>query len=79
MVNEVSFRADAFYDQAAVCRLLRITPKAIGNACRAGQLRFAERAGNRFFRGEWVNDWLAPSDSFATSTTTADRSGVNRG
>lgn len=79
MVNEVSFRADAFYDQAAVCRLLRITPKAIGNACRSGQLQFAERAGNRFFRGDWVNNWLSPSDSPATSQTAAGHPGVRRG
>ncbi len=60
MVHEVSFRADAYYDQDAICRSLRITPKAVGNACRAGQLRFTERAGNRFFLGAWVNDWLSP-------------------
>ena len=80
MVHDVSFRADAFYDQAAVCRLLRITPKAIGNACRSGQLQFAERAGNRFFRGEWVNDWLSPSEPITDPTKAKrDRSEVARG
>jgi hypothetical protein len=80
MVCEVSFRADAYYDQAAVCRLLRVTPKAIGTACRSGQLRFAERAGNRFFRGEWLNDWLSPEPNPETrNTTAADAQGVPRG
>ncbi len=80
MVCEVSFRPDAYYDQAAICRMLRITPKAIGNACRSGQLRFSERAGNRFFRGEWLNDWLSPAPTPEEMNAAADdRQGVARG
>jgi hypothetical protein len=59
MVNEVCFRDDAYYDQDALCRLLKITRKAIGNACRSGDLKVSERAGTRFFRGDWINAWLS--------------------
>lgn len=72
MVCEVSFKADAYYDQAAVCRMLRISPTAIGTACNSGELKFSKRAGTRFFRGEWVTDWLSPSNVPNASDTAAD-------
>ncbi len=81
MVCEVSFRSDAYYDQAAICRMLRLTPKAIGNACRSGELKFSQRAGTRFFRGEWLNEWLSPSITAESMTAVAadDRQGVAHG
>jgi hypothetical protein len=58
MVQHAEIKPDCFYDQDAVRRLLGLSVKAIGNACRAGQLRYSERAGRRFFRGSWVIAWL---------------------
>lgn len=55
---------DSFYDQAAVRRLLGgLSVKAIGNACRSGELRVTERAGRRFFRGAWIIAWLEGDDA----------------
>ena len=60
MVCDVRFEPDSYYDQAAICRLLRLSPRALNQACRTGELRYVDRAGSRFFLGEWVNTWLAP-------------------
>ena len=61
MVKHAEIKPDCFYDQDAVRGLLGLTAKAIGIACRDRQLRFTERAGRRFFRGQWVIDWLEGS------------------
>jgi len=57
-VSPATIDSDAFYNQEQVKRLLGLSIKSIGNACRAGELRSTERAGRRFFRGSWLIDWL---------------------
>jgi len=73
-VSPATIERDAFYNQEQVKRLLGISIKAIGNACRAGELRSTERAGRRFVRGAWLIDWLegkaeASSDHNAESVS----------
>ncbi len=65
MVQHTEIKPDAFYDQDALRRLLGLSVKAIGNACRSGQLRTTERAGRRFFRGSWIIAWLEGSETQA--------------
>jgi len=50
--------AEAYYDQADIRRLLRISSRALGAAIRAGELRHTEIAGRRLYRGQWLIDWL---------------------
>ena len=59
MVCNVVFSDEGWYDQDAVCRHLRITAKAVGLACRSGELKCSTRGGRRFFRGSWLNKWLS--------------------
>lgn len=68
------FEKDAVYSQSQLQSALRISARAIGDACRAGELRFSDRAGKRFFRGQWINDWLdgAASDAASESLKTPD-------
>lgn len=47
-----------FYDQDAVKRLLGLSNRAIISACRSGKLKVSVQAGTRFFRGQWLIDWL---------------------
>ncbi len=54
--------SDAFYDQQTVSVLLQIPSRAIGNACRAGELRFTEKARRKYFRGSWIIAWLESSN-----------------
>lgn len=58
MVQHAEIRPECYYDVDAVRRILGLSVKAIGNACRSGALRFSERGGRRFFRGSWLIAWL---------------------
>ncbi len=58
MVQHTEIKSDCYYDVDAVRRLLGLSVKAIGTACRSGELRSSERCGRRFFRGSWLIDWL---------------------
>ncbi|MCA9158719.1 MAG: helix-turn-helix domain-containing protein [Planctomycetales bacterium] len=58
MVQHVEIKSECYYDVDAVRRILGLSAKAIGNACRANELRFSERGGRRFFRGAWLISWL---------------------
>ena len=58
MTSPATIERDAFYSQYQVKLLLRISIRSIGDACRAGELRHTQRAGQRFFRGSWLIEWL---------------------
>lgn len=65
------FEPEHVYTQAQVQSLLRISAHAIGKACRSGELRFSDRAGKRFFRGEWVDAWLDGAPAMKRQPTEA--------
>jgi hypothetical protein len=67
MIQHAEIKPDAFYDQDAVRRLLGLSARAIGSACRSGQLRVTERGGRRFFRGSWLIAWLGGSEQHASA------------
>jgi hypothetical protein len=67
MVQHAEIKPECFYDQDALRRLLGLSNKAIGNACRSGKLKFSEQAGRRFFRGAWVIAWLEGDSAHSTS------------
>jgi hypothetical protein len=58
MRSPATIDREAFYSQSQVKLMFGISSHGIGDACRAGQLRFSERAGKRFFRGSWIIEWL---------------------
>lgn len=47
----------AYYTTADV-KALGIGPRTLGNACRKGALRFASVGVDRYFRGQWLIDWI---------------------
>lgn len=73
MVQHAEIKPDSFYDQDALRRLLGLSVKAIGTACRSGSLRCSERAGRRFFRGSWVIEWLEGSPVSETRNPNEER------
>lgn len=64
---------DAFYTQEQLKSLSGLSIRSIGDACRAGQLRFTERAGKRFFRGISIIEWLDGSPSTDSQSTDQSR------
>ncbi len=62
-VFPVVIEPQAFYTQEQVKSLTGLSIRAIGDACRAKQIRSTERAGKRFFRGLWIIEWLDGSPS----------------
>lgn len=61
MVANIRIEPNSFFDDSAVKKILGLSSTAIGRACNSGELRFTERAGRRWFRGQWLIDWLDPS------------------
>lgn len=53
----------AIYDDVALAELLAVNRSRITRAANAGKLRFVERLGKRFFRGDWVIEYLGMTDS----------------
>lgn len=58
MVFAAEIKPNAYYDDAAVCNLLSISTRSLNAACQSKELPSADRAGRRFFRGQWLIDWL---------------------
>ncbi len=58
MIKPATIDREAFYSQEQVKNELGISIRAIGDACRAGELKSTVRASKRFFRGQWLIDWL---------------------
>lgn len=67
MVKGEEIKPDGYYDQSAVEKLLGISKRAIGCACKSGALRVSERGGRRFFRGDWLIAWLEGDNSNSTN------------
>lgn len=65
-------KPESFYDQDSLGEILGVSIKAIGIACRRKELRFTERAGRRFFRGQWIIDWLEGSKHEARPIEASD-------
>jgi len=58
MNKPANFERDAFYSIHQVGDILGISIRSIGDACRAGELQFTLRASRRFFKGQWLIEWL---------------------
>jgi hypothetical protein len=66
---QAEIKPDTYYDQDAVRRMLGLSPRTLGIACRSGQLRSIRRGGVRFFRGTWLIAWLEPESKIAGRST----------
>ena len=58
MTSPATIEREAVYSQSQVKLLLGISIRSIGDACRASELQFTFRARRRFFKGQWLIDWL---------------------
>lgn len=58
MVTNVQIDAGGYYDSEAVGKLLKMSPAAITRAVNSGQLRCSIRGGRKWYRGQWLIDWL---------------------
>ncbi len=58
MVNALKIDPDAWYDDDAVSKMLHITMQRLTVCCKRRGLRFSQRGSSRYFRGQWVIDWL---------------------
>lgn len=58
MVVATQICPDAFYDEHGVSKILAIPIERIREECNRKRLKCTKRAGNRFFRGQWIIAWL---------------------
>jgi hypothetical protein len=63
MVVAIRIEPNQYYDQAGVCETLDIATQSLQKECREGRLRYVKRGGKRFFRGQWLIDWLDGSEA----------------
>jgi hypothetical protein len=71
MVIAAKIESDEIYDEAGVCEILAVPRSGIQRECRDGRLRFSKRAGKRFFRGQWLLDWMDGDSTTSEGRTDA--------
>ncbi len=49
---------NAIYKSEDVKAILKIGPMTLGNACKSGRLKYAQQGKQRFFRGQWLLDYV---------------------
>jgi len=65
MVVAAEIKHNAYYDEKGVSKLLSLSIDRIREECNRERLRCTKRAGRRFFRGQWLIDWLENIESSA--------------
>ncbi len=63
----VTIQPDTFYRPDDVKRIFGFSIHSLDVACRNGELRFVKQSGQRFFRGQWLIDWLDGKPSLSRS------------
>ncbi len=62
MVTAVKIDPDAYYDDGGVQKILHISRTQLTRFCTGG-LRSTTRGARRYFRGQWLIDWLEGSEA----------------
>ena len=73
MTQPFFLEPNGFYDTDAVATICELSIRAIGDACRSGELRHTERAGRRFFKGQWLIEWLEGSSTVEAPSIVATK------
>jgi hypothetical protein len=63
MVDGTEIKPGAFYDDAAVLKLLGFDVRTQKHARDSGELRFTQKGKRILYRGEWLLDWLMPREA----------------
>jgi hypothetical protein len=63
VLDAIRIDPDAFYNDGQLRLVLGVTTRTLTQARRAGHLCFTRKGRRLLYRGEWVIDWLKPSQT----------------
>lgn len=63
MVVAAEIFPEKFYDEFGVSQTLSLSLEQVRTECNRNRLKHVKRAGRRYFRGQWIIDWLDSGDS----------------
>jgi hypothetical protein len=58
MVTGIKIDPESYYDDGAVCKLIHCTPTRLSRYCSQRGLRSTKHGDRRFFKGQWLIEWL---------------------
>lgn len=58
MVVAAEIHPAKYYDESGVSHVLSLPIDRLREECNRDRLKCVKRSGRRFFRGQWIIDWL---------------------